>query len=347
MRWAVLATAILVIVFLMKPLVQFRAVEANPFAFRPGLYVYSPTSSHIYVIDPWASIYFYYSMEDNSTQISFSYSLDNSANSTLGASMSKSDYVYYYTVSKTLEGLADGDHTLTVYAHCSNGTVTSIINSVITVDAIANMPVIISPLNQTTYNTTQVPLTYAINQEILWSYYSIDSPDDSNLKNFDGNITLLGLSEGQHELRLYVTANLTSETNPAYEQPRYHTTAQTIVFYIDTTAPKVTNLSVNGTDSGDMLLGFTVDTETSWVGYSLDNQANVTVNGDAVLKDLPAGSHNVTVYAKDIAGNTAASETLHFTIAEPFPVVPVAAVSITSFAVLSAGLLFYFKKRKH
>jgi len=240
MRWAVLATAILVIVFLMTPLAQFGSVEANPFSFRPGLYVRSPASSHIYVIDPWVSIFFFYSMENNLTQISFSYSLDNKANSTLGASMSKSDYVYYYTVSKTLEGLADGDHTLTVYAHCSNGTVNSIINSVITVDAIANTPVIISPLNQTTYNTKQVPLTYTINKEILWSYYSLDSPDDSDLKSFNGNITLPSLSEGQHELRLYVTTNLTPETNPMYQQPIYHPTAQTIVFFINTTAPSFT-----------------------------------------------------------------------------------------------------------
>jgi hypothetical protein len=240
MRWAVLATAILVTVFLMAPLAQFGSVEANPFSFSPGLYVYSPGSSHVYVIDPWVSIYFYYSMEDNLTQISFSYSLDSKPNSTLGASMGKSDYVYYYTVSKTLDGLADGDHTLTVYAHCSNGTVNSIIDSVITVDAIAYMPVVISPLNQTAYNSTQVPLTYSINQEILWSYYSLDSLDDSDLKSFDGNITLPSLSEGQHVLRLYVTANLTAGTDPMYEQPRYHTTAQAIVFYVNTTDPSFT-----------------------------------------------------------------------------------------------------------
>jgi hypothetical protein len=39
---------------------------------------------------------------------------------------------------------------------------------------------------------------------------------------------------------LYVTANLTPETNPMYEQPRYHTTAQTIVFFINTTDPSFT-----------------------------------------------------------------------------------------------------------
>jgi len=345
MRWAVLATAILVIVFLMAPLAQFGAVEANPFSFRPRLYVYSPGSNH-YVIDPMVSIYFYYSMENNLTQISFSYSLDNKTNSTLGASMGKSDYVYYYIVSNTLRGLADGVHTLTVYAHCSNGTVNSIINSVITVDAVAYTPVIISPLNQTIYNTEDVPLTYSINKEILWSYYSLDSTDDSDLKNFNGNITLPSLSEGQHKLRLYVTTNLTPEVNPMYEQPNYHPTGQTIIFYVDTTAPKVSNLSVNNTDSGDRLLSFTVDTETSWVGYSLDNQANVTINSEAVLKDLTVGSHNVTVYAEDKAGNMGASEPFFFSVAEPFPTTLVLAPVMTG-AVIGLGLLVYFKKRKH
>ena len=102
-----------------------------------------------------------------------------------------------------------------------------------------------------------------------------------------------------------------------YEQPNYHPTGQTIIFYVDTTAPKVSNLSVNNTDSGDRLLSFTVDTETSWVGYSLDNQANVTINSEAVLKDLTVGSHNVTVYAEDKAGNMATSETICFTIERP------------------------------
>jgi LPXTG-motif cell wall-anchored protein len=42
-----------------------------------------------------------------------------------------------------------------------------------------------------------------------------------------------------------------------------------------------------------------------------------------------------------------ASETVSFTITEPFPVVPFAIASFAVIVLASAGLLFYFKKRKH
>jgi hypothetical protein len=55
--------------------------------------------------------------------------------------------------------------------------------------------------------------------------------------------------------------------------------------------------------------------------------------------------HNVTVYAKDLLENTGNSDTIWFRIAEPFPTTLVVA-SVIIVAVVSAGLLFYFKKRK-
>jgi hypothetical protein len=87
------------------------------------------------------------------------------------------------------------------------------------------------------------------------------------------------------------------------------------------------------------------------MGYSLDGQDNVTVTGNTTLSDLSSGLHNVTVYARDEFGNTGASETVSFTIAEPeteaLPVVPVAAASAVSVAVVVSVLLVYFKKRRH
>jgi hypothetical protein len=93
------------------------------------------------------------------------------------------------------------------------------------------------------------------------------------------------------------------------------------------------------------------------MGYSLDNQANVTINGDAVLRDLSSGVHNVTVYANDTVGNLGASEILTFTVDEPevvqhdaadnadlFPVVAI--VSTAAIATASVGLLFYFAKTR-
>jgi nitrous oxidase accessory protein len=62
-------------------------------------------------------------------------------------------------------------------------------------------------------------------------------------------------------------------------------------------------------------LTFTVSEPVSWVAYSLDNQANVTLAGNTTLTRLLAGSHSIVVYAKDAAGNTCSSNWLYFKIA--------------------------------
>jgi hypothetical protein len=139
-----------------------------------------------------------------------------------------------YTVSKTLENLANGNHTLVVYAYFSDGTVKSVMDTIFTVDTtLKPIVVLISPLNQTTYNTKEVPLTYTINSKVLFSYYSIDSVKSSDLKNFNGNITLPSLSEGKHELKVHVTTNI-SRTD------MFPTIDHTIIFYVHTADPSPT-----------------------------------------------------------------------------------------------------------
>jgi hypothetical protein len=92
-----------------------------------------------------------------------------------------------------------------------------------------------------------------------------------------------------------------------------------------------------------------VNETASKITYCLDGQENVTISGNVTLTELVNGDHTVTVYATDPAGNLGASETIHFTMAEPepFPVAPVAATSMASVAVVGVALLVYFKKRKH
>ncbi len=61
---------------------------------------------------------------------------------------------------------------------------------------------------------------------------------------------------------------------------------------------------------------------------------------------MPKGEHNITVYVTDLSGNTGASEIVYFSVEVPFPLAPVAVVSVASVAVVGVGLLVYFKKRK-
>lgn len=92
-------------------------------------------------------------------------------------------------------------------------------------------------------------------------------------------------------------------------------------------------------------LNFTVYKPTSWIGYSLDGQDNVTINGNITLAQLPIGLHSITVYVKDTFGNTGVSKTIHFTIAEPFPTALVVA-AIASVIVIGAVILLLFKMKK-
>jgi hypothetical protein len=99
-------------------------------------------------------------------------------------------------------------------------------------------------------------------------------------------------------------------------------------------------------DTSDIPLLFQVN-ESSQISYSLDGQDKIMVSGNTTLNELPKGDHNMTFYVTDTAGNTAASETIHFSITEPFPTTLVITASGASLAVVGVGLLVYFKKRKH
>ena len=102
-------------------------------------------------------------------------------------------------------------------------------------------------------------------------YYSLDGGSNITLSitTYESNTaiseigTLDNLTNGYHTLEAYST------------DTQGNTISDSTTFQVYTTPPEITNLSLTNTDSGDRLLSFTVDEKASWVGYSLDNQANV------------------------------------------------------------------------
>jgi len=108
----------------------------------------------------------------------------------------------------------------------------------------------------------------------------------------------------------------------------------------DITPPTISILSLENISYpiGNLSLTFTASEPTSWMGYSLDGQENITVAGNTVLVGLYMGSHYLTVYANDTAGNTGASETIYFRIETPFPTTLVVAVAIVA-CVFGFGLI--------
>ena len=75
------------------------------------------------------------------------------------------------------------------------------------------------------------------------------------------------------------------------------------------------------------------------------------INGNTTLPELPYGSHNMSLYATDNAGNFGASETVLFTVvpeeptSEPFPTTySMGFVAVIVLVLL--GAIVYVLKRK-
>jgi parallel beta-helix repeat protein len=120
---------------------------------------------------------------------------------------------------------------------------------------------------------------------------------------------------------------------------------------IDNTPPVIAMLSPQNTTytESSISLNFSTNEPVSWLGYSLDGQEPVTINGNTTIIDLPNGLHNVTVHANDTFGNAGKSETVSFTVAAPesFPTAAVATASVASVTLAGVGVLVYFRKRNH
>ncbi len=118
---------------------------------------------------------------------------------------------------------------------------------------------------------------------------------------------------------------------------------------VDTHPPEVTIISIKNEQHyiATVPVSFVVNESVLWISYSLDGQTNVTLTANITLSGLSVGSHNLTMYAQDEAGNIGCSQTSTFTVDKPesFPTVPITA-SIGIITIVSVSLLIYFKKHK-
>ncbi len=89
-----------------------------------------------------------------------------------------------------------------------------------------------------------------------------------------------------------------------------------------------------------------LNVQTSWIAYCLDGQVNMTITGNTTLTGLPDGMHRLVVYTTDSVGNTAASETIHFTTEAPEPFPPwIVAVIVIIAAIGTAAFLLKMRKK--
>ena len=117
------------------------------------------------------------------------------------------------------------------------------------------------------------------------------------------------------------------------------------------TSPQNTTYTTDDITQFTLPLDFTINATASWIGYSLDNQTRITINGNTTLSELSIGPHNITLFASGTFGNTGISNTTYFTIAEQVApnsaFLPILLATPIIIVVSVVGLLVYFKKRKH
>ncbi len=66
--------------------------------------------------------------------------------------------------------------------------------------------------------------------------------------------------------------------------------------------------------NNNVSLSLSVNKPTTWIGYSLDTQTNVTITGDTVLTEMPEGQHSVIFYVNDTFGNLVSSAAIYFSV---------------------------------
>ena len=168
----------------------------------------------------------------------------------------------------------------------------------------------------------------------------------SNLGNgYVYNATLTGLSQGLHNVTVWVKAEQYCLSYGVYEWSVF----STVFFNVDLTPPNISIVypEAKAYKTSDVPLDFTVNETVSRISYSLDGHENITAAGNITLTRLSGGAHNVTVYATDEAGNIGASETIYFSVDVLFPTAVVLTVSGASIIAAGLGLLLHLKKRKH
>jgi hypothetical protein len=117
-------------------------------------------------------------------------------------------------------------------------------------------------------------------------------------------------------------------------------------------SPQNTNYTTGNIAQFTLPLNFAFNATASWIGYSLDNQTRITINGNDTLSQLSIGSHNITLFASGIFGNMGISNTTNFTIAKQvvpnsgFQPIPLALPIVVFVVVLVVGVILHKRRKK-
>jgi hypothetical protein len=229
------------------------------------------------------------------------------------------------------------------------------------------------------YSENQIFTQLLVNITSAWSptkYSSFSLPEVYYKGDWMANESFAGYGEGTFRLPLNTAPSGTHSVTIRAEQGCFYGNEDGVPYYfrtdislivtfivertqpfsakvltksiLNTTPPNISVLFIENKTfvNSTVPLDFTVNDLVAKISYSLDGHGNVTIAGNTTLTGLSNGEHYIMVYYTDIAGNVGASETVYFNVEVPFPTALVIA-SVISVVVVGAGVLVYFRKRKH
>jgi hypothetical protein len=142
--------------------------------------------------------------------------------------------------------------------------------------------------------------------------------------NGDTHVTIDSLKLSWYISRYFDPIAVNSKTSKVYI---VHNAAKSVVVIrsvdrsTDETPPRIVIISPENKSyvSTMIPLVFTINESTSWIGYSLNGQTNVTVTGNSTLS-LSTGSYWIRVYAYDSYDNMGSSDTISFIVDTASPI---------------------------
>ncbi|MFH1424630.1 MAG: hypothetical protein ABIG20_03005 [archaeon] len=125
-----------------------------------------------------------------------------------------------------------GNYNITIIANDSVLTDILKVNIIVNKTQTAPIITILSPINNTNYNTTEIDLNWSVNQELDWAAFSLNGAEN-NTSIYDGgqkNVTLYPL-EGLNQIILYANNSYGNMSSSSAE------------FRIDRTGPSITKVT--------------------------------------------------------------------------------------------------------
>lgn len=223
-----------------------------------------------------------------------------------------------------------------------------------------------TPINNTVYAVNRLPLifnvttpqsTTAVSTIVQTVTYQADWMDKTvdvfmgGQEQVSLSLQLSNIPEGNHSIIIQTLGSGLYDEGSSYKEFRISSSSE-IKFKIDTTIPIISLQQIENVSLKEGIpLVFMVNEPISEVTYVIDNQQNITIQGNATIPYLPAGKHNVTVFASDLAGNFGKSEATFFVVQQPEPIeaglFPITNVAIIISIIILSIATFYLLYRRH